>query len=86
MESNFQLWLKGCTINGSVVFHLEDNGRFFLYKVFNEYLVNNNYYRNTPVFFVWDKENDVNICNALSYREAYLIFEKYKTEYPKNIK
>lgn len=86
MESNFELWVKGCKINGSIVFSLEDDGKFALYKVFSEYLVDNEYYRNTPVFFVWDKEKDANICNTLNYREAYLIFEKYKTEYSKNIK
>ena len=51
--TTFELWLKGCEINGTKVYNLEGSGETALYKCWKEYIVQHREYTDTPVYIGW---------------------------------
>lgn len=72
IESNFDLWVRGCEINHSLVYCLEGSGDNGFYKLTRQLLVKNNYYYDTPVFIGWVKGRQV-VANT-NYIEAYNVW------------
>lgn len=71
--SNFDLWVKGCELNGTNLYCLEGSGPTGLYKTQSWGLVKNDYYGGTPVYHVWINGEFIGSC--LSYQTAYVIWE-----------
>lgn len=67
--SIFDLWVKGCEINKTLLYRLEGNGNTALYKTISKHLVNHNYFYDSPVYHVW--VNGKRLIATTSYLEAY---------------
>ena len=46
---DFELWLKACEENNTMIFKLSETG---LYETYGEHMVGNNVIRDTPVYHV----------------------------------
>ena len=66
--SNFEIWVKGCEINGSNIYPLEGLGENALYKCWKEYSCNHREYYETPVYIGWVAGKEV--CATTNYLEA----------------
>lgn len=75
--NQFELWLKGCEMNDTILYCLEGSGDTGLYKLTGIYLYCNNYFNKDPVYAVWI--NGKMICCIRSYLEAWQIYQKYTT-------
>ena len=62
---DFELWLKVCEENNTMIFKLPETG---LYETYGEHMVGNNVIRDTPVYHVWKKGKRI-YC-GLNYIEA----------------
>ena len=51
--TNFEIWVKGCEINGTKIYNLEGSGETALYKCWKEYIVQHREYTETPVYIGW---------------------------------
>lgn len=71
----FDLWLRGCEINNTKIFPLEGSGDTAIYKVWSEYECDHNYYRTTPLYFVWIAGNLV--LDTMDLSVAYKLFDKH---------
>lgn len=67
--SIFDLWVKGCEINKTLLYRLEGNKDTALYKTISQHLVKHNFYYDTPVYHVWVKGK--RLIATTSYLEAY---------------
>lgn len=65
----FELWIKGCEINKTLVYCLEGCGNTALYKTQNEYWHKNNRFYTDPVYHVW--KDGKRIYCGMSRNEAY---------------
>ena len=74
--TDFELWVKGCEINNTWLYCLAGGGDTGLYKLSKQYMVNNVYYRENPVYIGWVSGKQV--CATLSYKEAHDIWESRK--------
>ena len=74
--SIFDLWVKGCKENKSLLFLLEGSGENALYKVTKEKLICNNYFYETSVFIGWT--NGKQVCATTDYVAAYNIWKRSK--------
>lgn len=73
--TNFELWVKGCEENGTLIYLLEGKGENALYKLTKEKLVNNNYFYETPVFAVFIGGRQ--IYTSTSYLSAYQVWRAH---------
>lgn len=71
--TNFELWVRGCELNKTILYCLEGFGDTALYKLTSKHLVKNNYIWETPVYIVWIKGEQ--ICATTSYIAAHKIWE-----------
>lgn len=69
----FELWLRGCEINGTLVYLLEGSGENALYKLTKEIMIGSNIYYKNPVYMGWVDGEEV--CATTNYLEAYHIWE-----------
>ena len=76
--TNFELWIKGCEENKTLIFLLEGKGENALYKLIKEIIVNNNVFYETSVFtvFIGGKQ----VYTSTSYLSAYHVWETRKWE------
>lgn len=65
----FELWIKSCEINKTLVYCLEGSGDTALYKTQNEYWYKNNQFYTDPVYHVW--KDGKRIYCGMSRNEAY---------------
>lgn len=65
----FELWIKGCEINKTLVYCLEGCGNTALYKTQNEYWYKNNRFYTNPVYHVW--KDGKRIYCGMNREEAY---------------
>jgi len=70
----FDLWIKGCEINNSIVYLLDGSGDNGFYKLTKQYVVSNTYYYETPVFIGW--RNGKQVVTSTNYVEAYNIWKE----------
>lgn len=61
-ETQFELWLKGCEINNTLLYCLDGKGDTGFYKTISTYEYNHNYYFDTPVYHVWIKGKFITAC------------------------
>lgn len=78
MGDIFNLWIKGCELNNTLIYLLEGNNDTALYKTTKTYEICNNYYNETPIYHVW-------ICGkwiiaTTNYAEAYKLWHSRKFE------
>lgn len=76
--SQFELWVKGCEINNTILWLLEGSGENAFYKTTTAHLVNHNYIYSAPVFHVWI--DGVRKIATTSYLNAYSCYEKHIKE------
>lgn len=69
----FNLWIKGCKVNKTILFCLDGKGETGLYKTTSSHLVKNNYYYDSPVYHVWI--NGERLIATTSYLAAYRKWE-----------
>lgn len=74
--NQFDLWVKGCKQNKTILYCLEGEGDTGLYKLTKEYWHNNNRFYEEPVYIAWIDGKQV--CVSRNYIEAYNVFIKYK--------
>lgn len=67
--TQFELWIKGCEANKTILYCLEGSGDTALYKTQNEYWYKNNRFYTKPVYHVW--KNGKRICCSTNFLEAY---------------
>ena len=72
--NNFELWVKGCEENNTLIYPLEKNGNISLYKTWRKYFDGRNYFNTNIMFHVWD--GDKNVCCYTDYLTCYKIFER----------
>lgn len=66
--SSFDLWLKGCEVNGTNVYPVAGTGQTALYKCWKDYISGNNVSHETPVYVGWVSGKEV--CATTNYTEA----------------
>ena len=76
MSLNFDLWLKGCEVNNTILYCLEGSGDTGLYKLQKQYEYKNNYFYENPVYIGWVKGKQVCACG--NYLEALNVWLKAK--------
>lgn len=74
LSESFNLWLKGCEANNTIIWLLDGSGETALYKTQNQFLYKNNYYYSSPVYHVWI--NGERIVATESYLSALEIWVK----------
>ena len=67
--TNFELWIKGCKANKTILYCLEGSGDTAFYKSLNEYWYKNNRYYTNCVYHVW-KDGERIYCGT-GFLEAY---------------
>lgn len=67
--TQFELWIKGCEDNKTILYCLEGSGDTAFYKTQNEYWNRNNRFYTKPVYHVWKKGK--RICCNTNFLEAY---------------
>lgn len=67
--TNFELWIKGCEANKTILYCLEGSGDTALYKTQNEYWYKNNRFYTKSVYHAW-KDGERLYC-GMSRDEAY---------------
>lgn len=72
--SNFELWVKGCEENNTLIYLLEGSGENGLYKLTKEIWINHNIFYDNPIFIGWVNGEQVVVSN--DYVSAYQIWRK----------
>lgn len=67
--SGFELWIKGCEANKTLVYCLEGSGDTALYKTQNEYWYKNNRFYTRPIYHVW--KNGERVYCGTNFLESY---------------
>jgi len=65
----FELWIKGCEANKTLMYCLEGSGDTAFYKTQNEYWYKNNRFYTNPVYHVW--KDGKRIYCGMNRGEAY---------------
>ncbi len=77
MQSIFELWANSCADNGTELWELESgDGETGLYLTKSKYLVNHDYFYDTPVYHVW--ENGKSLISTTNIGSAYTVWNKIK--------
>lgn len=71
--SGFELWIKGCETNKTLVYCLEGCGNTALYKTQSQYWYGNNRFYTDPVYHVW--KDGKRIYCGMNRNEAYFKWE-----------
>lgn len=76
--SNYQLWLKACEENKSLLYNLEsfDTEESGLFKVTSEFMVKGHTYYDTAIFILWYEGKQLLVTP--DYQLAYRKYEEVK--------
>lgn len=78
MNSTFELWVKGCEINGTKLYCLEGKDGTALYQLVGEYEYKYNIFRNVS-YQVWEKGKC--ICVTTNSIAAYQVWDNVKNRH-----
>ena len=68
--TEFELWIRGCQINGSEVIRIAGKGRTALYKVTRQTIVKGREYVAVPAVYIgWVR--GIQVCASTDFRDAF---------------
>ena len=78
----FELWIKGCEVNGTKIYPLEGSGQTALYKCWREYTADNRDWREDPIYICWIDGKEIFVIRDLrfAYRRWEELTENRKME------